>query len=78
MNWTRSEVESLAERILKYDRPLQSPTFRDIELMARGDRVFDGMSGYLRDTYYPGKPDEFFVEVISEVKLRVALRMGTK
>lgn len=78
MNWTRSDVDSLVERILMYERPLQSPTFRDIELMARGDRVFDGISGYLRDIYYPDKPDEFFAEVVSEVKLRIAIRMGTK
>ena len=66
----RNEVLQLADRILLHKRPLTSPTYRDVVAMADGDRVFDGVGGYVRYTYYPGKSDEFFQKVVEEVNRR--------
>lgn len=33
--------------------------------MANGGRAHDGMNTYLRDQYYQGYPDSFFVQVLS-------------
>ncbi len=76
MTYTRYQVLELVEKVLLHKRPLTSGTFRDLEFMAEGDRCDDGMGGYLRDTYYPGLPDSFFQEVISEVRMRMELRQA--
>ena len=68
MTYTKEDVSRLAIRIMKTSRPLVSSTFRDVEAMAEGDRLDDGMGGWIRDTYYPNRPDEFFQEVIWEVR----------
>ena len=33
--------------------------------MANGGRAHDGLDTYLRDEYYQGYPDEFFMQVLS-------------
>ena len=33
--------------------------------MANGGRAHDGNSTFIRDEYYPGYPDEFFMQVLS-------------
>jgi len=33
--------------------------------MANGGRAHDGLNTYLRDQYYQGYPDEFFMQVLS-------------
>ena len=68
MSYTIEDVSRLAARIMQNPRPLVSSTFRDVEAMSEGDRVDDGLGGYLRDTYYPNRPDKFFRDVIWEVR----------
>ena len=33
--------------------------------MAHGGRAFDGNSAYIRDEYYPNRPNKFFLLVLS-------------
>lgn len=33
--------------------------------MANGGRAHDGANTFIRDQYYPGYPDEFFMQVLS-------------
>ena len=33
--------------------------------MANGGRGHDGLDTFIRDQYYPGYPDEFFMQVLS-------------
>ena len=33
--------------------------------MANGGRAHDGLNTYIRDQYYQGYPDEFFMQVLS-------------
>ena len=61
------EVIAHAQRICKHPRPLTSPGFLDIEIMAEGHIVDDGWGGDIRNKYYPGKPDSYFKAVIAEV-----------
>ncbi len=67
MQYTEEEVTMHAERICLHPRPLVSPGFRDIVLMAEGYIVDDGWGGDLRDKYYPGKPNSYFKAVVAEV-----------
>ena len=67
MQYTEEEVTMHAERICLHPRPLVSPGFRDIVLMAEGYIVDDGWGGNLRDKYYPGKPNSYFKAVVAEV-----------
>ena len=76
MTHTRTEVLAHAKRLMRFPNPIACSAFLELELMAEGDYLDDGFGGSIRRTYYPGKSDSYFQEVVTEVRRLHTLSIG--
>jgi hypothetical protein len=62
ISYTQQEVEERAKRILSQAGSLRQGTINQFFNMSRGETEYG-----LRETYYPGKPNQFFSDVLAIV-----------
>ena len=62
-SYTQAEVQHRANHVKRLGTITKASTIHELELMAEGKDP-DG----LRTQYYPGKPDQFFKDVLAVIK----------
>ena len=62
-SYTQQEVEERAKRILSQSGNLRLGTINQFYNMANGQSEYG-----LRETYYPGKPNQFFSDVLAIIE----------
>ena len=61
-SYTQQEVKERAQRILSMPAGLRYGTINEFHNMAAGESEYG-----IRDKYYPGKPNQFFKDVLAIV-----------
>ena len=62
-SYTQQEVEERAQRILNQSPNMKRGTINEFLNMANGETEYG-----IRETYYPGKPDQFFKDVLEIIR----------
>ena len=62
-SYTQAEVQHRANHVKRLGTITKASTIHELELMAEGKDP-DG----LRTQYYPGKPDQFFKDVLTAIR----------
>ena len=62
MSYTQEEVDRKAMQILAIPGAMKYTTINEITNMAEGSSEYG-----LREKYYPGKPDQFFKDVLEVI-----------
>ncbi len=62
-SYTRAEVQHRANHVKRLGTLTQASTINELELMAEGKDP-DG----IRSQFYPGKPDQFFKDVLAAIR----------
>jgi hypothetical protein len=61
-SYTQEEVQARAERILSMPAGLKYGTINEFRDMANGESAYG-----IREEYYPGMPDQFFIDVLAAI-----------
>ena len=62
-SYTQQEVEERAKRILSQSAGLRRGTINEFRNMANGETEYG-----IRETYYPGKPNQVFSDVLAIIE----------